>query len=137
MWWLFMRCGFDLWVGKISWRRKWQPIPISLSGKSYGQRNLVGYSSWVARVRQDLATKAPPSSLVVEHRRTGFSSCGPWAELHQDMWNRPRSGIEPMFPCIGRQILIHSCHPRSPFLLTCHFSKNVLLFAKMLHKTGF
>ena len=34
------------WVGKIPWRRKWQPIPIFLSGKSHGQRSLAGYSLW-------------------------------------------------------------------------------------------
>ena len=28
------------------WRRKWQPTPVFLSGKSHGQRSLVGYSSW-------------------------------------------------------------------------------------------
>ena len=38
------RCGFDPWLRKISWRRKWQPTPIFLSGKSHGQRSLVGYS---------------------------------------------------------------------------------------------
>ena len=25
------------------WRRKWQPIPVSLPGKSHGQRSLAGY----------------------------------------------------------------------------------------------
>ena len=39
-----MRCEFDPWVGKIPWRRKWQPAPIFLSGKSHGQRGLVGCS---------------------------------------------------------------------------------------------
>ena len=34
------------WVGKILWRRKWQPTPVSLPGKSHGQRSLVGYSPW-------------------------------------------------------------------------------------------
>ena len=34
------------WVGKISWRRKWQPTPVFLPGKSHGWRNLVGYSPW-------------------------------------------------------------------------------------------
>ena len=29
---------------KIPWRRKWQPIPVFLSGESHGQRSLVGYS---------------------------------------------------------------------------------------------
>ena len=37
---------FCPWVRKISWRRKWQPFPVSLPGKSRGQRNLVGYSPW-------------------------------------------------------------------------------------------
>ena len=34
------------WVGKIPWRRKWQPTPIFLSGESHGQRSLVVYSPW-------------------------------------------------------------------------------------------
>ena len=27
------RCGFDPWVGKIPWSRKWQPTPVFLTGK--------------------------------------------------------------------------------------------------------
>ena len=38
------RCGFNPWVRKISWRRKWQPTPVFLPGKSHGQRSLAGYS---------------------------------------------------------------------------------------------
>ena len=37
------RCRFDPWVGKIPWRREWQPTPF-LPGKSHGQRSLVGFS---------------------------------------------------------------------------------------------
>ena len=37
---------FDPWVRKIPWRRKWQPTPVLLPGKSHGQRSLVGYSPW-------------------------------------------------------------------------------------------
>ena len=33
-------------VGKIPWRRKWQPTPVFLRGKSHGQRRLEGYSPW-------------------------------------------------------------------------------------------
>ena len=33
----------DVWVGKIPWRRKWQPTPVFLPEKSHGQRSLVGY----------------------------------------------------------------------------------------------
>ena len=32
--------------GKLSWKRKWQPTPISLLGKSQGQWSLAGYRSW-------------------------------------------------------------------------------------------
>ena len=38
------RHGFNSWVGKIPWRRAWQPTPVFLSGESHGQRSLVGYS---------------------------------------------------------------------------------------------
>ena len=38
--------GFNPWVGKIPWRRKWQPSPVFLPGESHGQRNLEGYSPW-------------------------------------------------------------------------------------------
>ena len=44
-----LQCGtpvLDPWVGKIPWRRKWQPTPVLLPGKSHGWRNLVGYSPW-------------------------------------------------------------------------------------------
>ena len=32
------------WVGKIPWRRAWQPTPVFLHGESHGQRSLAGYS---------------------------------------------------------------------------------------------
>ena len=40
------RLRFDPWVRKIPWRRKWQPTPVFLRGKSHAQRSLVGYSPW-------------------------------------------------------------------------------------------
>jgi len=36
--------GFNPWVGKIPWRRAWQPAPVFLLGESHGQRGLAGYS---------------------------------------------------------------------------------------------
>ena len=38
--------GFEPWVWKIFWRKKWQPTPVFLYGKSQGQRSLAGYSPW-------------------------------------------------------------------------------------------
>ena len=40
------RCRFNLRVGKIPWRRAWQPTPVLLHGEFHGQRSLVGYSPW-------------------------------------------------------------------------------------------
>ena len=39
------RGWFSPWVGKISWRRKWQPTPVFFPGKSRGQRRLVGIAT--------------------------------------------------------------------------------------------
>ena len=49
------RCGFDPWVGKIPWRRKWRPTPVLLPGKFHGLRSLVGYSPGVAKSRTRLS----------------------------------------------------------------------------------
>ena len=43
------RPGFDSWVKKIPWRRKWQSTPVLLPGKSHGWRSLVDYSPWGRR----------------------------------------------------------------------------------------
>ena len=40
------RHGFDPWVGKIPWRRAWQPTAVFLPGESHRQRSLAGYSPW-------------------------------------------------------------------------------------------
>ena len=33
-------------VGKTTWRRKWQPTPVLLPGKSHGWRSLIGCHLW-------------------------------------------------------------------------------------------
>ena len=43
------RRGFNPRVGKIPWRRKWQPTPVFLAGKSHGQRSLASYSPRVCK----------------------------------------------------------------------------------------
>jgi len=52
------RHEFNPWVGKIALRRKWQPTPVFLPGKSHGQRSLAGVQSMgLQRVRHNLATE--------------------------------------------------------------------------------
>ena len=37
---------FNPWIGKIPWRRAWQPTPAFLPGECNGQWSLAGYSPW-------------------------------------------------------------------------------------------
>ena len=53
------RLGFDPQVGKIPWRRAWQPTPGFLPGEFCGQRSLAGCSPWDHRVGHDIATSLP------------------------------------------------------------------------------
>ena len=91
------RPGFNPWVRKITWRRKWQSTPVFLPGESYGQRNLVGYSldckeldmsehahsKWIARYseRREIVLAAGmwvfPETLPLASRSclTFLSSC--------------------------------------------------------------
>ena len=79
------RHGFNPRVGKIPCRRKWQPPPVFLSGKSHGQRSLVGYSPW-GRKESDrterLSTSTRPWKLQGLTRVLGLSGpgCEPGSE---------------------------------------------------------
>ena len=53
--------GFDPWVGKIPWRRKWQPTPVFLTGESRGQRSLAGYSPQGCKESDTTEHTEPPS----------------------------------------------------------------------------
>ena len=55
-------------VGKIPWRREWQPTPVFLPEKVHGQSSLVSYSPW-GRKESDttewLTLSLSPISLLV------------------------------------------------------------------------
>ena len=44
------RCGFNPWVGKILWRKKYLSTLVFLPGEFHGQRSPVGYSPWGCKV---------------------------------------------------------------------------------------
>ena len=71
--------------GRSSWRRKWQPTPVFLPGKSHGLRSLVDYSP-PGRKESDMAErlhfhglvsplglldKSPPCLCWIAHARPG------------------------------------------------------------------
>ena len=61
--WLQTTSSYFPWVGKIPWRRKWQPTAVFLPGKSHGQRSLAGYSPWGSK--ESDTTEATSLSLFI------------------------------------------------------------------------
>ena len=84
--------GLDSWVRKMPWRRKWQPTPMVLPGKSHEQRNLAG-STGSQRVRHDLVTNNNTDSCTLSsvlymisfslHMNT-FYRQGKWSSMKWD-----------------------------------------------------
>ena len=73
LWW--GTTGFDAWVGKIPWRRAWQPTPEFLPGESPWTEESGGLQSVGSqRVGQDWATKHSTVQLntVGRTRSTAF-----------------------------------------------------------------
>ena len=57
--------GFDSWVGKILWSRKWQPSLVFLPGEFHGQKHLA--SPWNHKqsdMTEPLTTVGPPRNLL-------------------------------------------------------------------------
>ena len=108
------RQGFDPWGRKILWRRKWQPTPVGLPGKSHEQRSLVGYSSWGRkRVGSDLASKQQheqeeASSSSQPQRLDALQTQGEWQLLTRVftvsfpfLWQQHPRALEPPSPLWG------------------------------------
>ena len=82
-----------MWVWSLGWedplRRKWQPSPVFLPGKSHRQRSLVGYSPWVKKSQTQFGNWAHMlwlwrSQSVSQFRRSVLSdSATPWIAARQ------------------------------------------------------
>ena len=73
-------------------RRKWQPTPVFLPGKSHGQRSLAGYNPW-SQSRKELDTTEclPPPPRPAESSGSGAArgSWAPTASAAEVWWLRP------------------------------------------------
>ena len=66
------KCEFNPWVGKIPWRRAWQPIPVFLPGESHAQRSPAGYSPWGHKEPDATEQAGTPFCTVRFERATVF-----------------------------------------------------------------
>ena len=96
------RQGFDPWVGKIPWRRKWQPTSVLLPGESHRQRNLAGYNPWGRKERLSDWTELNWHKLLEPFFKVLlFLAYTSWDSIHLRSLSFPdgTSGKEPTCQC--------------------------------------
>ena len=79
------RHEFSPWVGKIPWRRKWQPTAVFFPGEFLGWRSLAGYSPWGRRVRHDGAAEHSGSESPDDGQAAGPAG-SPVPAIHSDLF---------------------------------------------------
>ena len=94
-WWLrwqFGKPGCDPWVGKIPWRKAWQPTAVFFPGESHAQRSLVGYSPWgrkEADMTERLSTEA--HSVYISMSLSQFTLPSPSPSPCHNLYNNKPS----------------------------------------------
>ena len=81
------KCTLSFCVRNVPWSRKWQPAPIFLSGKFYGQRSLEGYSQWGPKESDKIEhtyLKTPSNSR--QSRCSPIPSSKSFMVLHLGLW---------------------------------------------------
>ena len=123
------RHWFNPWMGKIPWRRTWQPSPVFLPRESHGQRSLLGYSPECHKESDTTAATYHTHTLKVKTRMVVWvqneSKCV--GCLHS--WFQGWPGAQPT----AARSSAHCCFPESSrvvqsFWKICHMllgSKNI------------
>ena len=70
---------FDPWVGKIPWRRKWQPTPVSLL------ENLMDTGAWWTAVLR-VAESGMTERLTVTYLLKAYTLCTMACSYKKDMF---------------------------------------------------
>ena len=69
-------CRLDPWIGKMTWRRTWQPSPVFLPGEFHGQMSLEGYTvHGVSKSQIRLSTHA---HCILNHICSIVGTDPPW-----------------------------------------------------------
>ena len=111
------RRGFNPWVGKIPWRRKWQPLPVYLHGRPHEQKSLAGYSPWSC-TESDITEQLSPHAQYLPTRKLAAAPEGMrqlWLLQGRTLlWLSRRRG------CLGVAVL--------PWLINIHRSSSKCMF---------
>ena len=74
----------ETWVGKIPWRRAWQPTPVFWPGESHGQRSLAGCSPWDHKQSDTTWLSLLLDLAVIELAHVIFSA----VNFFENMWRK-------------------------------------------------
>ena len=140
LWWLrwyviclqWGRPGFDPWIGKIPWRKEWQPTPVFLPEEFHGQKSLVSYSPWdckeldkIERLTQACVhTRAHARTHTHTHTHVYCCCCCSVTKLYSTLCNpmdcsMPTSSVlqyRPEFAQIHVHWISHAIQPSHPQL---------------------
>ena len=80
-----MQETLETWVGKIPWRRKWEPTAVFLPRKSRGQRSLAGYSPWGSK-ESDMTEQLTVMDIqkqLAQNQSLSFINISVWYTIHE------------------------------------------------------
>ena len=69
------RRRFHPWVGKVPWRRKWNPLQVFLPEKYHGQRSRAGTVHGAVNSRPQLSVHTVAEAPVLEAQALVFGLC--------------------------------------------------------------
>ena len=105
------RTGFDPWVGKVPWKKEWQPTPVFLPGDPHGQRSLAGYSPGLGRS----PGKRSGNPLQYSCLENPMDRAVWQATVHVVAKSRTREGLtlysSEHIKCLQRFLVPPSCNP--------------------------
>ena len=137
------RPGFDPWVGKIPWGRKWQPIPVLLPGKFHGRRRMIGYSPRGHRVGHDWAASLPlPTSLTGKPVLSLTGLQGSLMSMPPPFTNNPPTSRTPdnslkLHHCTAGSVLLCQVWQSFPILIIAHLDNKALRLARFIYINSF
>ena len=112
------RSGFVSWVGKIPWRREWQPAPVFLPGEFHGQRSLGCYSPWGCKELHTI-------DWLIHMHKVRYLTGKPWSPLMFSQSSKNQYSSKSLFYIIKKLSFI----VKSTMCQTCSTSKKHVIQA--------
>ena len=112
------RCGFNPWVGKMLWRRKWWPTSVFLLEKSHRQRNLAGYTvRGVEKSRTRLKQSSMSRSYIIDEKMRLKEAYKQMATVELGSLFYSKTMLFPVFPAsmLHPKWRVDDCLDSTPF----------------------